>query len=1009
MKRKFLPLLLTVVLVVAAAIVPMLTLTASAAETATITFDANKTQRTSYSTTKQVWTSGDVTFINDKGSGNNVGDYGNPVRIYAGSSITITAPGNITKIVVAVNASKYVSPLTNSMDSTIATASGTTVTITPSSNSPEFQIGSVSAQTRFNSITVTYEVAGDASCEHPNTTSTTVDATCTEAGSTIVTCDKCDYILSETDIPKLGHDYSVFVETVAPTKTEAGYDLYKCSRCDSTDKQNLVDAIGYVVNFDVLGEITTVQTANATMPVAVELGEGYTQNYVFAGWTKAVISEVTSDRPELYQPGDEVAITEDTTFYAVYSYAFGEVGNPDNYILHTGELVPGDYLIVYGGGAMKAGVSSNRLTYADVTVSNDTITRPDQAIVWTIEFDGNYVTIYNAATGMYAASTGTKNQAKLLSSITDNARWTVSGDATYEFVNLANKNANINCNLRRNDNYGFACYATGTGGALSLYRSDVGTGTAYYTTNPIVEDAECTHENKVTTTQDATCTEDGYTVINCDDCGAELERTPIPATDHSYDDGVVTTDPTCTEDGEKTYTCQNGDCGHTYTEKVDATGHNYVDGTCENCGAVDPASVDYSGRYYIAAIRSEGNYFWMTSDLGTAKTKRYQAVDSGLTKLPSSMTGVSGYVFVLEKNDDDTYSIYAEGVEGDNYLGWTSDNSGILVAESDALKFTVDVKEDGTYNIHFAASDGERYLSLNSASSSNYFAFYKGTQKQDLSLIPAKGFTGASVTIGSDLSMNYFVTLPAGVTIDGYSVKFTFNGVESAVDTYTEVNGEYVFTLAGIGPQNYQDKIVAELVYNEVTVCTKDNYTVEDSLNGYAATESTKELANATLAYCAAAKAYVSDEITSTKQVEGTVAEPETGKSITNNVKVTAVGVNFDYVNKIYVKLNADATVTFNFNEVDVAAEVENLGNGVYIAYSDALTALQFGDTVTIKVDGTTTTVTYSVNAYAYTIYTKYATAENLTEKQLEMYNLAVTLYNYGVAAEAYKTAQSAN
>ena len=43
------------------------------------------------------------------------------------------------------------------------------------------------------------------SCEHTNTTTTTVDATCTEAGSTTVTCDDCGETVSTEEIEALGH------------------------------------------------------------------------------------------------------------------------------------------------------------------------------------------------------------------------------------------------------------------------------------------------------------------------------------------------------------------------------------------------------------------------------------------------------------------------------------------------------------------------------------------------------------------------------------------------------------------------------------------------------------------------------------------------------------------------------------------------------------------------------------------------------------------------------------
>lgn len=146
----------------------------------------------------------------------------------------------------------------------------------------------------------------------------------------------------------------------------------------------------------------------------------------------------------------------------------------DEYALYTGELVEGDYLIVYNGGAMNNTVSSNRLQYESVTVTNDAITTDNAAIVWHIAPSGDYWTLYNVDANAYAASTGTKNQAQMLADGTDDkALWTVSGTETYEFVNKKNAASSVNANLRKNGTYGFACYATSTGGALSLYKKVV--------------------------------------------------------------------------------------------------------------------------------------------------------------------------------------------------------------------------------------------------------------------------------------------------------------------------------------------------------------------------------------------------------------------------------------------------------------------------------------------------------------------------------------------------------
>lgn len=146
-------------------------------------------------------------------------------------------------------------------------------------------------------------------------------------------------------------------------------------------------------------------------------------------------------------------------------------GIVDNYELFTGDLVEGDYLIVYDGKAMNTTVTNDRLQYTEVTPTDDVITTDNAAIVWHIAKSGEYWTIYNADEDAYAASTGAKNKAQMLADGTnDKALWTVSGTETYEFVNKQNAANSVNANLRNNGTYGFACYATGTGGALSLYK-----------------------------------------------------------------------------------------------------------------------------------------------------------------------------------------------------------------------------------------------------------------------------------------------------------------------------------------------------------------------------------------------------------------------------------------------------------------------------------------------------------------------------------------------------------
>ena len=77
---------------------------------------------------------------------------------------------------------------------------------------------------------------------------------------------------------------------------------------------------------------------------------------------------------------------------------------------------------------------------------------------------------------------------------------------------------------------------------------------------------------KVTT--EATCEHTGVRTYTCSVCG-ETKEEETPKTDHSYDDGTVTKKPTCIETGIKTYTCTV--CQKTKTEEIPATGHQHTE------------------------------------------------------------------------------------------------------------------------------------------------------------------------------------------------------------------------------------------------------------------------------------------------------------------------------------------------------------------------------------------------------------------------------------------------
>ena len=77
---------------------------------------------------------------------------------------------------------------------------------------------------------------------------------------------------------------------------------------------------------------------------------------------------------------------------------------------------------------------------------------------------------------------------------------------------------------------------------------------------------------KVTT--EATCEHTGVRTYICSVCG-ETKEEETPKTDHTYDDGTVTKKPTCIETGIKTYTCTV--CQKTKTEEIPAIGHQHTE------------------------------------------------------------------------------------------------------------------------------------------------------------------------------------------------------------------------------------------------------------------------------------------------------------------------------------------------------------------------------------------------------------------------------------------------
>lgn len=132
------------------------------------------------------------------------------------------------------------------------------------------------------------------------------------------------------------------------------------------------------------------------------------------------------------------------------------------------------------------------------------------------------------------------------------------------------------------------------------------------------------------------------------------------------------------------------------------------------------------GKYVIVANRAketDDNWYYMTSDLGTASTKRFQAVSTGVSMISD--------VIFSDLEDKYIWDLEADGnnwklKNGTQYISWSSGNSAKLDATGKSLTFEI---AENQVQAHFNDGTNERYLSLNATTGNNYFAFYSGTNQ----------------------------------------------------------------------------------------------------------------------------------------------------------------------------------------------------------------------------------------------------------------------------------------
>lgn len=148
----------------------------------------------------------------------------------------------------------------------------------------------------------------------------------------------------------------------------------------------------------------------------------------------------------------------------------------------------------------------------------------------------------------------------------------------------------------------------------------------------------------------------------------------------------------------------------------------------------EPDFVFQEGKYVVVTTRGEKDgykWYYMTSDLGTANNKRYQATLAGTNYDSIAYTDLeSKYIWELVK-DGSKWKLK----NGNSYSNWTSGNTANF--NNSGKQLTLSAVYENIAYLHFYNDPDERFLSLNGTSGNNYFAFYKEkTQVPYLYFIP---------------------------------------------------------------------------------------------------------------------------------------------------------------------------------------------------------------------------------------------------------------------------------